>query len=44
MCDVTNPTSTAGHTENTACSVAGTYRVYRDVAWQRVDQIRHNIK
>jgi hypothetical protein len=44
MCDVTDPTPTAGHAEKTACSpVAGAYPVYRAVAWKRVDQIRHNI-
>jgi glucan phosphoethanolaminetransferase (alkaline phosphatase superfamily) len=44
MCDVTDPTPTAGQMENTACStVAGLYRVYRAVAWQRVDQIRRDI-
>jgi hypothetical protein len=38
MCDVTDPTPTAGHTENTASSnIAGAYHVYRAVAWQRVD-------
>jgi hypothetical protein len=43
MCDVTEPVPTAGHMESTACStVAGAYCVYRAVAWQRVDQIRHN--
>jgi hypothetical protein len=42
MCDVTDPTPTARHTENTTYStIAGVYRVYRAVAWQRVDQIRH---
>jgi hypothetical protein len=44
MCDVTEPTPTAGHTENAACcTVADAYLVYRAAAWQRVDQIRHNI-
>jgi hypothetical protein len=44
MCDVTDPTRTVRHAENTACStVAGMYCVYRAVAWQLVDQIRHNI-
>jgi hypothetical protein len=44
MYDVTDPTPTAGHTENTAYStVAGAYRIYRAVAWQHVDQIHHNI-
>jgi hypothetical protein len=44
MCDITNPTPTARHMENTACStVVGAYRVYRAVAWQHVDQIRHSI-
>jgi hypothetical protein len=45
-CCVTSPLLrlAAGHTENTACStVACVYRVYRAVAWQHVDQIRHNI-
>jgi hypothetical protein len=38
MCDVTDPTPTAGHMEYTACStVVGAYRVYGAVAWQRVD-------
>jgi hypothetical protein len=33
MCDITDPTTTAGHMENTACStVVGTYRVHRAVA------------
>jgi hypothetical protein len=44
-CNVTDPTPTAGHTENTACSiVTGAYRVYRSVARQRFDQMRHNIR
>jgi hypothetical protein len=44
MCDVTDPTPTAGHTETTAYSIAaGAYHVYIAVAWKRVDQIRHNI-
>jgi hypothetical protein len=44
MCDVTDPMPPAGHVENTACStVVGAYRVYSAVAWQRVDQIRHNM-
>jgi hypothetical protein len=44
MCDVTDPTPTAGHTENTACStVAGAYSVYLAVVLQRVDQIRHKL-
>jgi hypothetical protein len=35
LCDVTAPAS--------ACStVACMYHVYRDVAWQRIDQISHN--
>jgi hypothetical protein len=43
MCDVTDPT-TARHTENTACStVVGVYRVHRALAWQHIDQIRHNM-
>jgi hypothetical protein len=43
MCEVTDPMPTAGQTENTACStIAGAYRVYRAVAWQRDDKICHN--
>jgi hypothetical protein len=45
ICDVTDPTSSAGHTENTAWStVTGAYCVYRAVAWQRVDRRRYNIE
>jgi hypothetical protein len=33
----------ADHIENSFLSIVASIRVYRDVAWQNVDQIRYNI-